>query len=152
LSTVLFVPVFRTLTHTHTHTHTHAHTYTNTHTHTHTCAPLPPPRYILTLVNAEKHGSWMQPFRLPKTVLPSMGIVEVGTDRFFSFLGDPIGTAGTDAELPTLAVGPVVDFVRAYLSGLLAPLPPLDEEGGNGLLELGNSAHNAPKEPARMDL
>jgi hypothetical protein len=104
-----------------------------------------PGRYVLTLVNADKHGSWMQPFRLPKTSMPSMGIVEMGTDRFFSYLGGALGALGSDEELPTLAVEPVVSFVRSYLSGLLAPLPPLEEEGGSGLPELANLAHNAPK-------
>jgi protein disulfide-isomerase A1 len=86
--------------------------------------------YVLTIVDAEKHASWLKPFYLDGGALPSMGLLKVSTNQFFSYQGTDLGALGSDDAVPVVNAEAVVSFVRAFLSGLLRPLPPLPEEMG----------------------
>jgi thiol-disulfide isomerase/thioredoxin len=79
--------------------------------------------YSLSIVNTDSQRSWLTPFHLKDAPLPSMGLMEVGTDKFYKFEG-VVGTLGDDDNKPTLRAADVLQFVRAYLSGLMAPVPP----------------------------
>lgn len=86
---------------------------------------------LFTAVDAEKHKAWLKGFRLEDMPLPSLGLVDTVTDRFYAMKA-PVGELGTVGEVdpedktvgdsPTVDVDAITEFIKGVLAGVETPV------------------------------